>query len=54
VRWAVIIRVLYFLAMVAVIVTIDVLFLRNLFWIRLIVNVGIVAVALVSYWIFIR
>ena len=34
--------VLYVLAMVAVIVGVDVLFLRHLFWPRLIVNVGIV------------
>ena len=34
--------VLYVLAMVAVIVGVDILFLRHLFWPRLIVNVGIV------------
>ena len=34
--------VLYVLAMVAVTVGVDILFLRHLFWPRLIVNVGIV------------
>ena len=34
--------VLYVLAMVAIIVGVDVLFLRHDFWLRLIVNVGIV------------
>jgi hypothetical protein len=36
--------VLYVLAMVAVVVGLDVLFFRHLFWERLIVNVGIVLV----------
>ncbi len=36
--------VLYVLAMVAVVVGVDVLFFRNRFWERLIVNVGIVLV----------
>jgi hypothetical protein len=36
--------VLYVLAMVAVVVGVDVLFLRQQFWPRLIVNIGIVAV----------
>ncbi len=35
---------LYVLALVAVVVGVDVLFLRNQFWERLIVNVGIVLV----------
>jgi hypothetical protein len=34
--------VLYVLAMVGVVVGVDVLFFRHQFWIRLIVNVGIV------------
>ncbi|MDH6283700.1 hypothetical protein [Prescottella agglutinans] len=34
--------VLYVLAMVAVVVAVDVLFLRDHFWARLIVNIGIV------------
>jgi hypothetical protein len=36
--------VLYVLALVAVVVGVDVLFFRNLFWERLIVNIGIVLV----------
>jgi hypothetical protein len=36
--------VLYGLAMVAVVVGVDVLFFRNRFWERLMVNVGIVLV----------
>ena len=40
--------VLYVLAMVAVVVGVDVLFFRNRFWQRLMVNVGIVLV----FWAF--
>jgi hypothetical protein len=36
--------VLYVLALVAVVVSVDVLFFRNQFWARLAVNVGIVLV----------
>jgi len=36
--------VLYVLALVAVVVAVDVLFFRNRFWQRLMVNVGIVLV----------
>jgi membrane protein implicated in regulation of membrane protease activity len=36
--------VLYVLALIAVVVGVDVLFFRNQFWERLIVNVGIVLV----------
>ena len=39
---------LYVFALVAVIVGVDVLFFRNRFWARLIVNVGIVLV----FWAF--
>ena len=46
--------VLYLLLMVAVIVTVDLLFLRNRFWTRLIVNLGIVLVFLVFYLVFLR
>jgi hypothetical protein len=35
---------LYVLAMVLIVVVVDVLFLRHLFWLRLLANVGIVAV----------
>ena len=41
--------VLYVLALVAVVVGVDVLFFRNRFWERLIVNVGIVLVFAASY-----
>jgi hypothetical protein len=36
--------VLYVLALVAVVVSVDVLFFRNLLWERLMVNIGIVLV----------
>jgi hypothetical protein len=36
--------VLYALAMVAVVVGVDILFFRHLFWARLLVNIGIVLV----------
>jgi hypothetical protein len=36
--------VLYVLALIAVVVSVDVLFFRNRFWERLMVNVGIVLV----------
>ena len=40
---------LYVLALVAVVVGVDVLFFRNRFWERLIVNVGIALVFAASY-----
>ena len=46
--------VLYVLALVAVVVGVDVLFLRNEFWERLIVNVGIVLVFAVCYLRFLK
>jgi hypothetical protein len=46
--------VLYVLAMVAVIVGVDVLFLRHHFWLRLIINVGIVVVFGVFYLTFLK
>jgi hypothetical protein len=46
--------VVYVLAMVALIVGVDVLFLRHQFWPRLLVNVGIVLVFGVCYFIFLR
>jgi len=46
--------VLYVLAMVAVIVGVDVLFLRNLFWPRLISNIAIVAVFVTCYFLFLK
>jgi uncharacterized protein (DUF983 family) len=46
--------VLYVLALVAVVVGVDVLFFRNQFWERLIVNVGIVLVFAVCYLRFLK
>ena len=45
---------LYVAAMVAVIVGVDILFLRNHFWERLIVNIGIVVVFAAFYMMFLR
>jgi hypothetical protein len=41
--------VLYVLLMVALIVGVDVLFLRNQSWLRLVLNIGIVLVFVVFY-----
>ena len=46
--------VLYVLSMVAVVVGVDVLFFRNRFWERLIVNVGIVLVFAAFYLRFLK
>jgi hypothetical protein len=46
--------VLYVLSMVAVVVGVDVLFFRNRFWERLIVNVGIVMVFAAFYLRFLK
>jgi hypothetical protein len=40
--------------MIAVIVSVDLLFLRNQFWIRLIVNIGIVLVFIALYFAVLR
>jgi hypothetical protein len=45
---------LYLVVMVAVVVAVDVLFLRGLFWPRLVTNVGIVAVFVVVYLTVVR
>jgi hypothetical protein len=45
---------LYVLAMAAVIVGVDILFLRHLFWPRLIVNVGIVVLFGAVYLTFLK
>jgi hypothetical protein len=45
---------LYVLAMVAVVVGVDVLFLRHQFWPRLLVNIGIVAVFVAFYFRFLK
>jgi hypothetical protein len=46
--------VLYVLAMVGVVVGVDILFFRHLFWPRLIVNVGIVVVFAAFYFRFLK
>ena len=42
--------VLYIVALVAVVVSVDLLFFRNLFWERLIANIGIVLVFAAFYF----
>ena len=46
--------VLYVLALVAVVVGVDVLFFRNRFWERLMVNIGIVLVFTAFYLRFLK
>ena len=46
--------VLYVLAMVGVVVGVDVLFLRNHLWWRLLANIGIVAVFAAFYFRFLK
>ena len=46
--------VLYLLALVAVVVSADILFFKHHFWARLIVNVGIVLVFVVFYLRFLK
>jgi len=46
--------VLYVAAMVAAIVGVDVVFFRNLFWERLIANIGIVLAFAAFYFVFFR
>ena len=45
---------LYVVALVVVVVGVDVLFLRHLFWPRLLVNIGIVVVFGVGYFWFLK
>ena len=45
---------LYVVALVVVVVGVDVLFLRHLFWPRLLANVGIVAVFAAGYFLFLK
>jgi len=45
---------LYVIAMIAVVVGVDVLFFRHQFWLRLIVNVGIVLVFVAFYFRFLK
>ena len=44
--------VLYVVVLIAVVVSVDLLFFRNRFWERLIVNIGIVMVFGAFYWRF--
>ena len=46
--------VLFALIMIAVVVSVDLLFFRNRFWERLIVNIGIVLVFVAFYLRFLR
>ena len=46
--------VLYVLALIAIVVGVDVLFFRNQFWERLIVNVGIILVFAAFYFRFLK
>ena len=46
--------VLYVLALVAVVVVVDILFLKHHFWARLIVNVGIVLIFGAFYFLFLK
>ncbi len=46
--------VLYVLAMIVIVVGVDVLFLRHHFWPRLLVNIGIVLVFGVCYFLFLK
>jgi hypothetical protein len=48
------VRVLYVLAMVAVVVGVDVLFFRSWFWARLAANVGVVLLFVAFYFRFLR
>ena len=45
---------LYVLVMIAVVISVDLLFFRNRFWERLIVNIGIVLVFAAFYLRFIK
>jgi len=49
-----VIALLYLLAMIAVIVTVDAWIFRNHFWERLMVNLGIVLVFAAFYWRFLK
>lgn len=46
--------VLYVLAMIAIVVGVDVLFLKHQFWPRLLVNIGIVAAFGAVYLLFLK
>jgi hypothetical protein len=46
--------VLYIVVLIAVVVSVDLLFFKNLFWERLIVNIGIVVVFAAFYLRFLK
>ena len=46
--------VLYVVVMIAVIVSVDVLFLRHQFWVRLLANIGIVGLFGAFYLLFLK
>jgi uncharacterized membrane protein len=46
--------VLYILALIAVVVSVDLLFFKNRFWERLLVNIGIVLVFVAFYLRFLK
>jgi len=46
--------VLYIVIMIAVIVSVDLLFFKNQFWQRLIANIGIVLVFAILYFLFLK
>ena len=46
--------VLYIVVLIAVVVSVDLLFFRNLFWERLTVNIGIVLVFAAFYFRFLK
>ena len=46
--------VLYIVLMVSVVISVDLLFFRNLFWERLIANIGIVLVFAAFYFRFLK
>lgn len=46
--------VLYIVALIAVVVSVDLLFFRNRFWERLVVNIGIVLVFAAFYFRFLK
>ncbi|HLZ21771.1 MAG TPA: hypothetical protein VKQ30_06595 [Ktedonobacterales bacterium] len=46
--------VLYLVLLAASVVVVDVLFFRHQFWARLLVNIGIVLVFVVFYWIVLK
>ena len=48
------ITVLYIVVMIAVVVSVDVLFFKNRFWVRLMANIGIVLVFLAFYLRFLK